>query len=216
MEIPVQMVSRLRVAAGLALLSVSCGDSPTSPSGSTEACGGFGDWRVSPYSLPYAAGLGYPVEQGNCSPSGNGHRGAARFGYDFTMAIGTPLTAARGGVVIHVEESHSDGQVSTTGFDNFIVVAHADGTTALYGHLTRDGALVDQGVTVQRGEEIGRSGNTGNTSNRPHLHFSVHTCDPVVRGTAACASLPVNFQNTEPNPNGLSVGRSYVAGPVEP
>jgi hypothetical protein len=58
---------------------------------------GIREWQTSPYVLPYAVGQSYFVDQGNCSPPGNGHTGAAKFGYDFQMPIGTPIYArARG------------------------------------------------------------------------------------------------------------------------
>jgi hypothetical protein len=55
------------------------------------------------------------------------------------------------------------------------------------------------------------SGNTGNTANKPHLHFSVTNCDPVSQGTAQCPTIPVTFRNTDPNPNGLQAGVAYTA-----
>ena len=128
-----------------------CGGGPTSP-GAIEDCSGYPDWATSPYALPFAAGSSYKVIQGNCSPPGNGHRGANRYAYDFGMAIGTPIIASRSGTVIEIEESHSDGQVAATGFDNFIVIAHHDGSTALYGHLTHDGAVPSIGAAVSKGE----------------------------------------------------------------
>ena len=193
--------------AAVLALAPGCGG-PTAPD---EACGGFGDWRASAYVLPYPPGAAYLVDQANCSPPGNGHRGATRYGYDFAMPIGSAIVAARAGTVVQVEESHRDGEVAPTGFDNLLVVAHADGTTALYGHLTQDGALVDRGDVVAQGQAIARSGNTGNTGNLPHLHFSVAPCDPVARGTDACPTLPVNVRNTEPNPEGLLRGHTYRA-----
>jgi murein DD-endopeptidase MepM/ murein hydrolase activator NlpD len=195
----------------LLTLTAACASSPTAP-GAVEVCGGFGDWRTSLYVLPYPAGAAYVVDQANCSAPGNGHRGAAKFGYDFLMPIGTPLVAARGGTVIHVEQSHFDGQVAATGFDNWIVLLHDDGTTGLYGHITHNGSEVVEGQVVAQGGPIGRSGNTGNTANKPHLHFSVAPCDPIARGTAACPTLPVNFRNTGANPDGLAAGVQYLAG----
>ena len=121
------------------------------------------------------------VDQGNCSPPGNGHRGATKFGYDFLTPIGTPIYAARAGLVTQVEESHFDGQVAATGFDNLIVIQHDDGTTTLYGHLTHDGAVVSVGDRVLQGALVGYSGNTGNTNNKPHLHLSAASCDPWAR-----------------------------------
>ena len=50
------------------------------------------------------------------------------------------VSAMRAGVALHVETSHFDGQIAATGLDNYIVVRHNDGSYALYGHLTHDGA----------------------------------------------------------------------------
>jgi murein DD-endopeptidase MepM/ murein hydrolase activator NlpD len=198
--------------AVLAAASAGCsGASDPAPAG--EVCSGYPAWQSSPYVLPYPVGTGYTVIQGNCSPPGNGHRGENRYAYDFNLGIGTPFVAARAGTVAEVEESHLDGQVAATGLDNYVVVLHADGTAALYGHLTHDGAAVAVGDAVAQGQVIGHSGNTGNTANIPHLHFSVHSCDPVTGGSAACATVPVTFRNTDPNPAGLQLGRTYTALP---
>src|SRR4029077_18666846 len=124
----------------LTVLAAGCGSSPVMMPGSIETCAGFGEWQASPYVLPYAVGGSYFLDQGNCSPPGNGHRGVTKFGYDFLMPIGTPIYAARAGVVTQAIESNFDGQVAATGFDNLVIIQHDDGTTTLYGHLTHDGA----------------------------------------------------------------------------
>ena len=167
---------RVRSIVLLAVLAAGCGSSPVAPD-SSETCAGFGEWQASPYVLPYAVGTSYLLDQGNCSPPGNGHRGVTRFGYDFLMPIGTAVFAARGGIVTQVDESHFDGQVAATGFDNLIVIQH-DGSTTLYGHLTHDGVAVSVGERVPQGALVGYSGNTGNTNNKPHLHLSTASCDP--------------------------------------
>src|SRR4029079_9284173 len=195
----------------LAVLAAGCGSSPVAPD-SIETCAGFGEWQTSQYVLPYAVGASYFVDQGNCSPPGNSPRGATKFGYAFLMPMWPPVYAAREGIVTHVEESHFDGQVAATGFDNLIVIQHDDGTTTLYGHLTHDGAVVGTGERILQGALLGYSGNTGNTNNKPHLHLSAASCDPWALGTANCPTLPMNFRNTEPNPQGLERGRSYLAG----
>lgn len=194
----------------LCFVASSCKSVPASPSNANQ-CQGFAEWQTSPYVLPYPAGTSYVVDQGNCSEAGNGHVGVKRFGYDFLMPIGTQVTAARAGRVLHVEESHFDGEVAASGFDNYAVLVHDDGTTALYGHFTHDGVTVAVGDAVDSGAPIGMSGNTGNTANKPHLHFSVQSCDPVTRGTDACPTLPVNFRNTDANPRGPEAGRAYPA-----
>ena len=53
---------------------------------------------------------------------------------------------------------------------NHIIIQHADGSTAMYWHLKKDGVLVTVGDTVKQGQHIGYSGNTGYTA-FPHLHF---------------------------------------------
>ena len=196
----------------------ACGSGATAPTAvdAAESCTGYLDWTTSQYVLPYPAGTTYRVSQGNCSAPGNGHRGSERYSYDFDMSVGTTFTAARGGVIVHVEASHVDGQVAASGFDNFIVVRHADGTHGLYGHITHDGADVHEGDAVAQGQVLGRSGNTGNTSNFPHLHLSVHACDPVVGGSAACVTTPITFRNTAANPGGLRVEVRYTALPFSP
>jgi murein DD-endopeptidase MepM/ murein hydrolase activator NlpD len=199
----------LSAASLMAVLSCSSGG--TTAPGGQEVCTGYPDWQSSAYVLPYSAGSTYEVIQGNCSPPGDGHRGANRYAYDFGMPIGTPITASRAGTVVEVEESHTDGQVAATGFDNFVVIRHDDGTTAIYGHLTHDGVVPNVGATVARGDVIARSGNTGNTGGIPHLHVSIQNCDPVALGTAGCPSRPLTFSNTDPNPTGLVRGQSYLA-----
>ena len=161
--------------------------------------------------LPYGTGASYTVIQGNCAPPGNGHRGDNRYAYDFGMTIGTSILAMRAGTVIEVEESHTDGEIAETGLDNYLVIVHDDGSTALYGHLTRNGSLVAVGDAVARGQLVAFSGNTGNTGGIPHLHVSVQDCDPVPLGTAACPSRPLTFSNADPNPNGLVTGQAYLA-----
>jgi murein DD-endopeptidase MepM/ murein hydrolase activator NlpD len=188
----------------------ACGGA-TDPQAANEVCEGFAEWLTSPYVLPFPVGAAYLVDQANCSSPGNGHRGAARYGYDFLMPIGTRVTAARGGVVLLLEESHLDGEVAPSGKDNYLLILHDDGSVALYGHFTNSGVAVDSGATVQAGDAVGYSGNTGNTGNKPHLHFSVHSCNPVVLGSDACPTVPVTFSNTDPNPQGLARGRTYTA-----
>ena len=197
-----------RVAAPAFLFALACSETPTVPG---QLCLGYPDWATSPYVLPYPVGTGYQVIQGNCSPPGNGHRGANRYAYDFGMTIGTPVTASRAGTVIEVEESHVDGEVAAVGKDNYLVILHTDGSNALYGHLTHDGAAVAVGDVVAQGQLIAHSGNTGNTAGTPHLHVSVQSCDPVTMGTGSCPSLAFTFSNTDPNPNGLANGRTYAA-----
>jgi murein DD-endopeptidase MepM/ murein hydrolase activator NlpD len=125
------------------------------------------------YRLPYADGISFPIIQGYAAKLS--HRGAERFALDFGMPIGTPVHAAREGVVVLVEDSHERGcaHEECARFANFVVVLHSDGTTGEYFHLERGSAQVRAGQRVARGERLARSGNTG-FSTAPHLHFGVY------------------------------------------
>lgn len=94
---------------------------------------------------------------------------------DFAAPIGTPVLAARAGVVMQVERDFDGAGLSLEKFGgraNFVRILHDDGSMALYAHLAEDGVAVKQGQRVQAGQRIGLSGNTGFSSG-PHLHFVV-------------------------------------------
>lgn len=144
------------------------------------------------YAFPYAKGRAYRILQGYGSRFS--HRGREEFAIDFDMAEGTPVHAARGGVVARVVDEHDKGcwEDGCGRFANYIVVLHSDGTTGEYYHLRKDGAFVDVGDTVVRGQRIGSSGNTGHTT-MPHLHFAVY------RATSwgNTQSIPVRFASAD-------------------
>jgi murein DD-endopeptidase MepM/ murein hydrolase activator NlpD len=123
------------------------------------------------------------------------------------MPVGTMVSAARAGVVADIRVDFRDSQRGENEA-NWVRIRHADGTIASYVHLTERGALVKIGDVVVAGQPIGLSGNTGNTSRWPHLHFHVRRC-------SSCGTSPVTFRNTEPNPEGLVVQRFYLALPYE-
>jgi len=84
-------------------------------------------------------------------------------GIDLANAVGTPIGAARGGRVVHVEASAGT-------YGNLVIIDHGGGTRTLYAHL--DSFAVSTGQYVAPGQLIGRMGNTGRSTG-PHLHFSV-------------------------------------------
>ena len=140
------------------------------------------------YLLPYAGGTSYRVIQG--FDSRFSHVGVEQYAVDFKMDIGTPVHAAREGVVARVVESNDKGcwHDGCGQYANFIVVMHDDGTTGEYYHLQLNGALVEVGERVEAGQRIGLSGNTGHTA-LPHLHFAVYKATRRAR----FHSVPVTF-----------------------
>lgn len=83
-------------------------------------------------------------------------------GLDIAAATGTPIRAARGGVVAFVGWKGGYGQT--------VDLRHADGTVTRYAHMSR--ILIRGGARVSKGQAIGRVGETGSTTG-PHLHFEV-------------------------------------------
>ena len=144
------------------------------------------------YSLPYASNKSYRVLQGFGSRFS--HTGLEEFALDIDMPVGTPVHAARAGMVAEVEESHNRGcwDDGCGKYANFIVIRHSDGTTGEYYHLRKGGSVVDVGDTVTQGQKIGYSGNTGHTT-MPHLHFAVYC--PASWGSAQ--SIPVRFRSSD-------------------
>ena len=97
------------------------------------------------------------------------------YAVDFAADIGTPVVAARDGVVMQVENDFDKAGLNLEkygGRANFVRIVHGDGTMAIYAHLQESGVLVRPGQHVRAGQQIGLSGNTGFTTG-PHLHFAV-------------------------------------------
>ncbi|TYB80133.1 M23 family metallopeptidase [Bizionia saleffrena] len=123
------------------------------------------------YSLPFPSSNTFKVYQGYNGDFSHQKENAL----DFTMPIGTKITAIREGVVINVVESNSKncGKEECKKYNNFIIIYHPDGTFAEYTHLKRSGSIVKIGDKVKQGELIGYSGNVG-WSTGPHLHLVVY------------------------------------------
>jgi murein DD-endopeptidase MepM/ murein hydrolase activator NlpD len=92
-----------------------------------------------------------------------GKPGASHGGVDFAVGTGTPVFAT------------ASGKVQSAAFDtdggNFITILHDDGKKSAYLHLSE--MLVSSGQRVTAGQQIARSGNTGQRTTGAHLHFEV-------------------------------------------
>jgi murein DD-endopeptidase MepM/ murein hydrolase activator NlpD len=82
---------------------------------------------------------------------------------DIANAAAPPVAAGDSGVVAFA------GCVRY-GYGCHVIINHADGFQTLYGHLSSYN--VDAGVSVGRGQIIGRMGSTGRSTGT-HLHFEV-------------------------------------------
>jgi murein DD-endopeptidase MepM/ murein hydrolase activator NlpD len=84
-------------------------------------------------------------------------------GIDLVEPFGSPIFAADDGVVALVG-------ISSSGYGNYVVIAHSGGLDTLYGHLST--GLVKVGQAVTQGQPVGLEGSTGNSTG-PHLHFEL-------------------------------------------
>jgi len=124
------------------------------------------------YALPYENNTRHLLIQGYFSHFSHKERAAL----DFKMKRGTKILAARDGVVVRVKEDGNKGGLNKKyrPYGNNIVIQHPDGSRAGYWHLQHNGALVNVGDSVKKGQLIALSGRTGYTA-LPHLHFLVWT-----------------------------------------
>jgi murein DD-endopeptidase MepM/ murein hydrolase activator NlpD len=82
-------------------------------------------------------------------------------GFDLATTATAPISAAQRGIVVHADDLGIYG--------NCVVIDHGLGVQSLYGHLSSIGVRV--GDKVEKGQEIGRSGQTG-LAGGDHLHFT--------------------------------------------
>lgn len=159
------------------------------------------------YFLPYTAGTTYKVTQGYHGSFS--HKGPDEYSTDWKMPEGTPVHAAREGVVVSVKDDSEKGGSHRKFEDcaNMVTVQHADGTMAHYCHLSPHSAKVRVGQKIRAGDWLAASGNTGFTSG-PHLHFAVFKA----RSGFGRESIPVKFRTANESGISLVSGQSYRAG----
>lgn len=84
-------------------------------------------------------------------------------GIDIMVPEGTAVKAAENGVVIYAGDGLKE-------FGQTVLIRHDNGLVTVYGHNSQ--ILVQRGQKVRRGEDIAKSGMSGNAKS-PKLHFEV-------------------------------------------
>jgi murein DD-endopeptidase MepM/ murein hydrolase activator NlpD len=111
----------------------------------------------SPISGMQTAGYGAVDTSGIWASTGNQHKGV-----DYAAPLGTPVHATMPGIV--------SGDSISSDYGNAVLIDHPNGYSTLYAHLKNK--EVSPGSQVSAGQEIGKVGQSGNTTG-PSLHYEV-------------------------------------------
>lgn len=104
-----------------------------------------------------------PIAGGVLTSTYGARWGTIHRGVDWGVPQGTSVMASSGGVVVR------SGWFA--GYGICVDIRHPNGTMTRYGHLSR--TLVSVGQQVAQGQQVAKSGNTGDSTG-PHLHFEIH------------------------------------------
>ncbi len=140
--------------------------------------------QVAGFHMPWACGKTVKCSAGN--NAGYHHTGLSYYAHDFSMGLGTAITAPRGGKVTAVYLNSKPGDACYTGCpysvttqkfkdccakclskSNNLYLKYADGTVGLFSHI--QSAKVKVGDEVAPGQTIATVGTNG-CSTGPHLH----------------------------------------------
>ena len=130
----------------------------------------------------------WPVDGKISSPFGKWRGKHKHQGIDIPMPAGTPIRAAKNGIITRTGNNSTMG---FRGYGNFVLMDHGGGVQTFYAHCLS--IAVVQGQRVMQGQIIGYVGNTGR-STANHLHFEVRINDakvdpvPYLGGNTSLAS----------------------------
>jgi murein DD-endopeptidase MepM/ murein hydrolase activator NlpD len=120
--------------------------------------------------LPYDASMKdkfkNPCPDGKFSP----YKGDS--GCDIAAPRGTPVYAARDGVIVYNDPKGHTSSWEGPGNDTCaVMIKHDDGTQTFYCHMSGRNTALTPGTKVKQGQYIG---NVGVANNVSHLHFSIY------------------------------------------
>lgn len=104
----------------------------------------------------------YFPTKGTFSSGFGARNGSVHEGIDIANSLGTPIRAVMDGTVVNAGPA--------TGYGNWVVLQHGDGSKSIYGHMSKWNVSVGQ--KVRAGDQIAVIGNEGQSTG-PHLHFEI-------------------------------------------
>tara|TARA_B100001540_G_scaffold291790_1_gene289614 strand:+ start:1007 stop:1780 length:774 start_codon:yes stop_codon:yes gene_type:complete len=117
------------------------------------------------YTPPASSGKGFlwPVRGSLISSFGPKKGGLHNDGINIKVPRYTSIKASESGIVVYADNK-------LPGYGNLILIRHSNGWLTAYAHA--DVLLVKKGTRVKRGQNIAKSGSTGNVKS-PQLHFEL-------------------------------------------
>ena len=108
--------------------------------------------------------------------------------------FGEQLNAPGNGTIITVMNSVPDNIPGEFNPDipegNHVIIDHENGEYSMMAHFMEGSIVVSVGDVVEKGQELGKAGNSGNSS-EPHLHYQLQTTANPINGEG----LPAQFLN---------------------
>jgi hypothetical protein len=119
--------------------------------------------------------------------------------------FGDTLYAPESGQIVEMENSVAEnipGETNTNQlFGNYVIIDDGNAEYSVLAHFMQNSIIVSVGDLVTKGQEIGLSGNSGN-STEPHLHYHLQNNPSIGQGEG----LPAQFRNYYANDIFVSVG----------
>lgn len=135
--------------------------------------------------------------------TGDGKKNEDYYCYD------KPIFLPYAGKIIAVENQIDDnvpGEMNPyLAAGNYVIIDHGNGEYSFLAHLKKGSVLVKKGDLIFKGQEIGRCGNSGNSS-EPHLHYHLQS-DSVWFGDEG---LPAQFRNYIANGEKVTSGEPHI------
>jgi len=147
------------------------------------------------------------------------HTGAGTRPHDY-FCHGREILASADGIVVRTESRIRTAPFLGYGIadvfarsmlGNHVLIRHSTNEYGLYAHLVRGSVLVKVGEHVTRGQQLGRCGHTGH-STEPHLHFHIQDREDFF----TAVGVPVTFIDLVVDGREIASGHIHTKQRVSP
>ena len=136
--------------------------------------------------------------------NGSTHSGNGSQNEDY-YCFGKQLNAPGNGIIITVLNNVPDNIPGEFNAEvpegNHVIIGHENGEFSMLAHFKEGSIIVSVWDVVVKGQELGKAGNSGNSS-EPHLHYQLQTTADPLEGEG----LPAQFLNYYANGNLIEIG----------